>query len=81
MGLSGIHQVLRSEGEEVAVALMAVLFLGLLFLGMVAAAQVAVRLRTGRRDRQASATAGVDDRAGLAQNPTRECPACERGGA
>ena len=28
MGLSGIHQVLRSEGEEVAVALMAVLFLG-----------------------------------------------------
>ena len=55
MGLSGIHRVLRSEGEEVAVALMAVLFLGLLFLGllflgMVAAAQVAVRLRTGRRE-------------------------------
>ena len=46
MGLLGIHQVLRSEGEEVAVALMAVLF-----LGMVAVALVAVRLRTGRWDR------------------------------
>ena len=51
MGLLGIHQVLCSEGEEVAIALMAVLFLGLLFLGMAAVALVAVRLRTGRRDR------------------------------
>ena len=53
MGLLGIHQVLRSEGEEVMIALMAVLVLvlGLLFLGMVAVALVAVRLRTGRRDR------------------------------
>ena len=51
MGLMGIHQVLRSEGEEVAVALMAVLFLSLPFLGMVAVAPVAVRSRTGRRDR------------------------------
>ena len=51
MGLLGIHQVLRSEGEEVAVVLMAVLVLGLLFLGMVAVALVAVRLRTGRRAR------------------------------
>ena len=51
MGLLGIHPVLRSEGEEVAVALMAVLCLGLLVLGMVAVALVAVRLRTGRRDR------------------------------
>ena len=51
MGLWDIHRVLRSEGEEVAVALMAVLFLGLLFLGMAAVALVAVRLLTGRRDR------------------------------
>ena len=51
MGLLGIHPVLRSAGEEVAVALMAVLCLGLLFLGMAAVALVAVRLRTGRRDR------------------------------
>ena len=51
MGLLGIYPVLRSEGEEVVIALVAVLFLGLLFLGMVAAALVAVRLRTGRRDR------------------------------
>ena len=46
MGLLGIHQVLRSEGEEVAVALMAVLF-----LGMAAVALLVIRLRTGRRDR------------------------------
>ena len=52
MGLLGIHPVLRSAGEEVAVALMAVLCLGLLFLGMAAVALVAVRLRTGRRDRR-----------------------------
>ena len=51
MGLLGIYPVLRSEGEEVAVALMAVLCLGLLVLGMVAVALVSVRLRTGRRDR------------------------------
>ena len=51
MSLSDIHPVLRSEGEEVAVALMSVLFLGLLFLGMAAVALVAVRLRTGRRER------------------------------
>ena len=50
MSLSVIHQVLRSEGEEVAVALMAGLFLGLLLLGMVVVALVAVRIRTGRRD-------------------------------
>ena len=50
MSLLGIHQVLRSEGEEVAVALMVVLFMGLLFLGMPAAALLAIRLRTGRRD-------------------------------
>ena len=51
MSLLGIHQVLRSEGEEVAVAHMVVLFLGFLFLGMTAVALVAVRLLTGRRDR------------------------------
>ena len=51
MGLLGIHPVLRSEGEEVVIALMAVLFLGLLFLGMAAIALVSVRLRTGCRDR------------------------------
>ena len=51
MGLSGIHQVLRSEGEEMAVALMAVLVMGLLFLRMAAVVLVAVRSRTGRRDR------------------------------
>ena len=50
MGLWGIHSILRSEGEEVAVALMAVLFLGLLGLGMTAVALLAIRLRTGRRD-------------------------------
>ena len=46
MGLWDIHRVLRSEGEEVAAALMAVLF-----LGMVAVALLVIRLRTGRRDR------------------------------
>ena len=51
MGLLGIYPVLRSEGGDVAVALMAVLFLGLLGLGMVAVALVAIRLRTGRRAR------------------------------
>ena len=51
MGLWGIHSVLRSEGEEVAVVLMAVLFLGLLGLGMTAVALLAIRLRTGRRER------------------------------
>ena len=51
MGLWDIHRVLRSEGEEVAVAIMAVLFLGFLFLGMTAVALVAVRLLMGRRDR------------------------------
>ena len=51
MGLWGIYPVLRSEGEEVAVALMAVLFLGLLGLGMTAVALLAIRLRTGRRER------------------------------
>ena len=51
MGLLGIHSVLRSEGEEVMIALMAVLVLGLLFLGMAAVALVAVRLRKGCRDR------------------------------
>ena len=51
IGLLGIYPVLRSEGEEVVIALMAVLCLGLLGLGMVAVALVAVRLRTGRRDR------------------------------
>ena len=54
MGLWDIHRVLRSEGEEVAVALMAVLFLGFLFLGMTAVALLVIRLirlRTGRRDR------------------------------
>ena len=51
MGLWGIHSILRSEGEEVAVALMAVLFLGLLGLGMTAVALLAIRLRTGRRER------------------------------
>ena len=51
MGLLGIYPVLRSEGEEVVIALMAVLCLDLLVLGMVAVALVAVRLRTGRRDR------------------------------
>ena len=51
MGLWDIHRVLRSDGEEVAVALMAVLFLGFLFLGMTAVALVAVRLLMGRRDR------------------------------
>ena len=50
MGLLDIYPVLRSEGEEVAVALIAVLFLGLLFLGMTAIALLAIRLRTGRRD-------------------------------
>ena len=50
MGLSDIHQVLRSEGEEVMIALMAVLFLGLLLLGMTTVALLAVRLWTGRRD-------------------------------
>ncbi len=50
-GLWDIHWVLRSEGEEVAVALMAVLFLGFLFLGMTAVALVAVWLLMGRRDR------------------------------
>ena len=51
MGLLDIHQILRSEGEEVMIALMAVLFLGLLVLGMAAVALLAVRLRTGRRER------------------------------
>ena len=51
MGLSGIHQVLRSEGEEMTAALMAVLVMGLLFLRMAAVVLVAVRSRTGRRDR------------------------------
>ena len=50
MGLLGIYPVLRSEGGDVVIALMAVLFLGLLFLGMVAVALVAVRLRTGPWD-------------------------------
>ena len=51
MSLSDIHQVLRSEGEEVMISLMAVLFLGLLLLGMTAVALLAVRLWTGRRER------------------------------
>ena len=51
MGLLGIYPVLRSEGEEVVIALMAVLFLGLLFLGMAAIALLVIRLRTGRRER------------------------------
>ena len=81
MGLSSIHPVLRSEGEEVAVVLMAVLFLGLMFIGMAAVVLVAVRLRTECRNRWASAPVGIDGRAGPAQNPTRECPAGERSGA
>ena len=51
MGLLGIYSVLRSEGEEVAAALMAVLVLGLLVLGLFAVVLVAFRLRTGRRNR------------------------------
>ena len=51
MGLLGIYSLLRNEGEEVVITLMAVLSLGLLVLGMAAVALVAVRLRPGRRDR------------------------------
>ena len=51
IGLLGIYPVLRGEGEEVAVAFMAVLSLGLLVLGMTAVALLAVRLQRGRRDR------------------------------
>ena len=51
MGLLGIYSLLRSEGEEVVITLMAVLVLGLLVWGMAAGALVAVRLRPGRRDR------------------------------
>ena len=51
MGLLGIYSILRSEGEEVVITLMAVLSLGLLVLGMMAVALMAVRLRPGRRDR------------------------------
>ena len=51
MGLLGIYSLLRNEGEEVVITLMAVLSLGLLVLGMAAVALVAVRLRPGRGDR------------------------------
>ena len=52
MGLLSIYSLLRNEGEEVVITLMAVLSpLGLLVLGMAAVALVAVRLRPGRRDR------------------------------
>ena len=51
MGMVGIYSLLRSEGEEVVITLMVVLFLGLLVLGMAAVALSAVRLWPGRRDR------------------------------
>ena len=65
MGLLGIYPVLPSEGEEVVIALMAVLFLGFMGLGMIAAALLVIRLRTGRRDRQAAALGGSPSLEGL----------------
>ena len=47
MGLLSIYSLLRNEGEEVVITLMAVLSLGLLVLGMAAVALVAVR-RSGQ---------------------------------
>ena len=51
MSLLSIYSPLRSEGEEVEIAFMAVLFLGLLVLRMITAALPAIRLRMGHRSR------------------------------
>ena len=49
-GLLDLYPLLHNEGEELVIALMAVLFLGLLVLGMAAAGLVAIRLWPGCRD-------------------------------